>query len=155
MFSCDGQSLSISLSDSKASSFIGNRIKAFPISDCPLLGGDQGTNYKSARRRSAIVLDCRYGLSRLPIHLACSNQAPKEVIEALLDAYPEGCVAREGARSRPLHLECKNRLPLETVHVLLKKSKKAARIKDNIGRLPLHLACECEWGGYVGGESAN
>ena len=77
----------------------------------------------------------------LPIHLACSNQAPKDVIEALLDVYPEGCVAREGSRSHPLHLACTNGLPLKIVHVLLTKSKKAARIKDDIGRLWLHLAC--------------
>jgi len=149
--SCDGQSLSSSLSDSKASSFIGGnstRIKAFPVSDCPLLYTYiSGKQWEVTKERitqvpeeaSYWIVDTDY--PRLPIHLACTNQAPREVIEALLDAYPEGCVAREGSGSHPLHLACANGLSLETVLVLLKKSKKAARIKDDIGRLPLHLAC--------------
>jgi len=144
--SCDGQSLSSSLSDSKASNGIG--IKAFSISDCPLLYTYiSGKQWDRARGRiqevpeeaSYWIVDTDY--PRLPIHLACTNVAPKDVIEALLDAYPEGCVAKEGSGSHPLHLACGNASSLETITTLLKKSRKATRIKDDIGRLPLHLAC--------------
>jgi hypothetical protein len=146
--SCDGQSqsLSSSLSDSKASTGIG--IKAFPISDCPLLytyiSGKQwdrvrGRVEKVPEEASYWIVDTDY--PRLPIHLACTNDAPKEVVIALLDAYHEGCVAKEGSGSYPLHLACGNGLPLETIKILLNKSRKATRMKDDFGRLPLHLAC--------------
>jgi len=145
--SCDGQSLSSSLSDSKASNRSNER-KAFSISNCPLLYSYITTKQweravdkvaKSPEEASYWVEDTDY--PRLPIHLACSNAAPRDLIQALLDAYPEGCMAKEGSGSYPLHLACDNALPLETVITLLANYPKATRIKDEIGRLPLHLAC--------------
>ena len=143
--SCDGHSISSSLSDSKASS----DIKAFPISNCPLLYSYISTKQwerskdrvaKSSEEASCWVVDTDY--PRLPIHLACSfADAPRDLIQALLDAYPEGCMAKEGSGSNPLHLACKNGLQLETITTLLEKYPKVTRIKDEIGRLPLHLSC--------------
>jgi ankyrin repeat protein len=144
--SCDGQSLGSSLSDSRASN--GTGIKAFYIADCPLLytyiSGKQWDRTmerleKAPEEASYWVVDKDY--PRLPIHLACSNSAPKDVVESLLNAYPEGCLAKDGSGSHPLHLACEKALGLEIVSLLLKKSRKAARVKDEIGRLPLHLAC--------------
>jgi FOG: Ankyrin repeat len=140
--SCDESSLS----DSRASN--GNGIKAFYIADCPLLytyiSGKQWDRTierleKAPEEASYWVVDKDY--PRLPIHLACSNAAPKEVVESLLDAYPEACLAKDGSGSHPLHLACEKALGIEVVSLLLKKSRKAARVKDEIGRLPLHLAC--------------
>jgi hypothetical protein len=94
---------------------------------------------KAPEEASYWVVDKDY--PRLPIHLACSHSAPKNVVEYLLDAYPEGCSAKEGSGCHPLHLACEKALAPETVALLLKRSRKAARVKDEIGRLPLHLAC--------------
>ena len=141
--SCD--SISSSLSDSKASS----DIKVFPISNCPLLYSyistkqwDRSIDWvtKKTEEASFWVVDTDY--PRLPIHLACSHSdVPQDLIEALLNAYPEGCTAKEGSGSNPLHLACKNCLPLDIIATLLTKYPKATRVKDQIGRLPLHLAC--------------
>ncbi len=143
--SCDGHSISSSLSDSKGST----DIKAFPISNSPLLYSYISTKQwertkdriaKTSEEASYWVVDTDY--PRLPIHLACSfTDVPRDLIQALLDAYPEGCMAKEGSGSNPLHLACKNGLQLEIIEILLEKYPKATRIKDEIGRLPLHLAC--------------
>jgi hypothetical protein len=143
--SCDGHSISSSLSDSKASS----DIKAFSISNCPLLYSYISTKQwersndrvvKTPAEASYWVVDTAY--PRLPIHLMCLNaDAPQELAQALVDAYPEGCMAKEGSGSNPLHLACKNGLPLEIITTLLEKYPKATRMKDEMGRLPLHLAC--------------
>eukprot|EP00557_Chaetoceros_sp_GSL56_P004708 CAMPEP_0176505912 /NCGR_PEP_ID=MMETSP0200_2-20121128/16757_1 /TAXON_ID=947934 /ORGANISM="Chaetoceros sp., Strain GSL56" /LENGTH=872 /DNA_ID=CAMNT_0017905517 /DNA_START=416 /DNA_END=3031 /DNA_ORIENTATION=- len=143
---CDCQSLGSSLSDSRASN--GNGIKAFYIADCPLLytyiSGKQWDRtmerlQTTPEEASYWVVDKDY--PRLPIHLACSKAAPMDVVESLLNAYPEGCLAKDGSGSHPLHLACEKALGLDIVNLLLKQSRKAARIKDEIGRLPLHLAC--------------
>ena len=64
-----------------------------------------------------------------------------KVIEALLNAYPEGCIAKDGSGSYPLHLACANVQSSKIIFTLLKRAIKASKAKDDIGRLPLHLAC--------------
>lgn len=142
----DALSLSSSLSDSKASH--GKGVKALPISDCTLLYtyilGKQWDSIHDRLQQvpdeaSFWIIDKNY--PRLPIHLACENSAPLEVIEALLNAYPEGCIAKDGSGSYPLHLACANVQSSKIIFTLLKRAIKASKAKDDIGRLPLHLAC--------------
>lgn len=77
----------------------------------------------------------------LPIHQACENKAPSEVIKALINAYPESLMMKDSGGYLPLHLACRERASKAVIAALLSKEPAAAKIKDAEGRLPLHLAC--------------
>lgn len=80
----------------------------------------------------------------LPIHSASARQPPKEVISALLKAYPDGakCVDDQGMYA--LHYACGNQAKRDVIRMLLVAYPDAAAIKDPNGMLPMHyLAC---WG---------
>mmetsp|Transcript_21229 Transcript_21229/g.30030 ORF Transcript_21229/g.30030 Transcript_21229/m.30030 type:complete len:237 (-) Transcript_21229:86-796(-) len=77
----------------------------------------------------------------LPIHEACANGAPIEVVQALIDAFEEGIHRPESAYNRlPLHIACRKNANIEVIRVLMEKFPKAALEPDNLGRLPLHYA---------------
>ena len=73
----------------------------------------------------------------LPIHEALVAGAPYNVIEALLNAYPDSVYCMESSYKRlPLHCACrKNAIPA-VVELLLTRYADAALTADNLGRLP-------------------
>lgn len=77
----------------------------------------------------------------LPIHQACENKAPSEVVKALIAAYPESLMMKDSGGYLPLHLACRERGSKAVIAALLSTEPGAAKIKDSEGRLPLHLAC--------------
>lgn len=80
----------------------------------------------------------------LPIHSACARQPPASVINALLEAYPDGakCIDDQGMYS--LHYACGNQATREIIRLLLMAYPDAAKKKDPRGMLPIHyIAC---WG---------
>jgi len=80
----------------------------------------------------------------LPIHSASARQPPREVLSALLKAYPDGakCVDDQGMYA--LHYACGNQAHRDVVRMLLVAYPEAASMQDPNGMLPLHyLAC---WG---------
>lgn len=140
----ESQSLASSLSDSRVST----DIKAYSIGNSPFLykcislrKWDLALQQiqKSPEEASYWVVDADY--PRLPLHLACTNSAPLNVIKALLESYPEASMSKEGSGSQPLHLSCANNLPLKCVHAIFESHPDAITTKDAIGRLPLHVAC--------------
>ena len=78
----------------------------------------------------------------LPIHEACANEnIPFNVVEALVQAYPDCIVVTETAYHRlPLHIVCRKTANAQVVKFLLDKNVNAALEPDALGRLPLHYA---------------
>lgn len=77
----------------------------------------------------------------LPIHQACENKAPSEVIKALIAAYPDSLMTKDSGGDLPLHLACRERASKAVIAALLSNEPEASKIKDDEGRTPLHLAC--------------
>jgi ankyrin repeat protein len=77
----------------------------------------------------------------LPIHQACENKAPSELIKKLISAYPDSLMCKDSGGFLPLHLACRERSSKSVVAALLSTEPGAAKVKDDEGRLPLHLAC--------------
>jgi hypothetical protein len=74
----------------------------------------------------------------LPIHAALIFQAPCEVIEVLLQEYPEGASCKDDQGMLPLHLALRNTPSNFTiVEELLTVHPAAVYVKDRKGRTPL------------------
>ena len=76
----------------------------------------------------------------LPLHAACSFQATRDAIDALLRAYPPGSSHANGVGNLPLHQAVMWQASLEVVEVLLLHYPEGASVRNNYGALPLHLA---------------
>lgn len=80
---------------------------------------------------------------RLPLHLACDNNAPISILKALLDADVGKVAIREGDRwgDLPLHTAC-SRKQTEVVELLVNSdsSKRSLYTKADNGSLPIHTA---------------
>lgn len=76
----------------------------------------------------------------LPLHAACSFQATRDAIDALLRAYPPGSSQANGVGNLPLHQTVMWQSSMEVVEVLLLHYPEGASVRNNYGSLPLHLA---------------
>jgi len=78
----------------------------------------------------------------LPIHEACANsETPIELIEAIIQAHPEGLQLKESAYKRlPIHIACRKNASIDVVTLLLEHYPDGALIADTLGRLALHYA---------------
>jgi Ankyrin repeats (3 copies) len=83
--------------------------------------------------------------SRNPLHVACNNDAPVVVIQALLEAYPEASIATGSSNMNPLHIACSSRnASVHVVRVLLQSGlPQQVSMRDVDGDTPLHAACRC------------
>uniref|UniRef100_A0A7S4N7U6 Uncharacterized protein n=1 Tax=Odontella aurita TaxID=265563 RepID=A0A7S4N7U6_9STRA len=78
----------------------------------------------------------------LPLHQACALYAPRDAVEAIARAYPEGVRMKETSFKRTAcHIACQSGATGEAVSVLLGFYPEAAQAKDNLGRMPIHYAC--------------
>ena len=78
----------------------------------------------------------------LPLHEACKNQPPKEVVAALI-AQNRPALYHQGQFGYvPLHFAIKCEASLDVVSYLIEKYPYGTRTKEDSGKLPLHLACE-------------
>ena len=76
----------------------------------------------------------------LPLHSAASFRAPVEVIESLLEAYPEAASLTNNYGNLALHFTAWKKGPIESEKLLLKVFPEGAAQKNNHGNLPLHYA---------------
>lgn len=75
----------------------------------------------------------------LPIHAAIIFQAPHEVVEILLDVYPDGAKAKDDQGMLPLHLALRNKpCNFRVVEELLSANPGAVFVKDRKGRTPIN-----------------
>jgi hypothetical protein len=76
----------------------------------------------------------------LPIHASVILEAPDNVIESLLAAYPHGAQSPDDQGMLPIHLAFRAGLSEKIVTLLLEAYPKSVEVKDFKGRLPLDLA---------------
>ena len=76
----------------------------------------------------------------LPLHSAASFRAPVEVIEGLLEAYPEAASMTNNYGNLALHFTAWKKGPLDCMKLLLQVFPEGAAQKNNHGNLPLHYA---------------
>jgi hypothetical protein len=75
------------------------------------------------------------------LHLACINNAPLEVVQYLVEKWPEAVMTTTDG-SLPLHYACYNKAPLEVIQYLVEQwPKSVMTTMDEDGKLPLHVAC--------------
>lgn len=75
----------------------------------------------------------------LPIHSAIVLQAPVEMIEALVDAYPQGLRKGDDREMLPLHMAFRLGASPETTAILVDSYPDALKKKDSKGHTPLHI----------------
>jgi hypothetical protein len=75
----------------------------------------------------------------LPIHSAIVLQAPVEMIEALVDAYPQGLRKGDDRDMLPLHMAFRLGASPETTAILVDSYPDALKKKDRKGHTPLHI----------------
>ncbi|KAL9186536.1 hypothetical protein ACHAXT_005774 [Thalassiosira profunda] len=84
---------------------------------------------------------------RTPLHVACDHDAPPALVQALLNAWPEGAERVGTSQMNPLHITCSSpHASVDVVRVLLQGCRDSLRItgaKDVDGDTPLHAACRC------------
>jgi len=76
----------------------------------------------------------------LPLHKACVLRAPLDLIENLIQAYPEGVSCEDHDGWIPIHCASYTGAS-EIIEALLKVYSSGAQNKDDKGLLPLHYAC--------------
>jgi hypothetical protein len=79
-------------------------------------------------------------LQRHTCHHALLFEANREIIKALLQAYPEALVKEDYQGWLPLHFALRFKSRPHIVEELLKASPRTARMEDKYGDLPLHFA---------------
>jgi Ankyrin repeats (3 copies) len=78
---------------------------------------------------------------RLPLHHACGQKlVPLELIQALMEAYPESTMEKDETGKVPLIHACRRDAPLDIVKEVL--TEETARATDAEGKAALHWACE-------------
>ncbi|KAL7543154.1 hypothetical protein ACHAXR_013253 [Thalassiosira sp. AJA248-18] len=84
---------------------------------------------------------------RTPLHVACDHDAPPALVQALLNAWPEGAERVGTSHMNPLHITCSSpHASVDVVRVLLAGCRDSLMItgaKDVDGDTPLHAACRC------------
>ena len=77
----------------------------------------------------------------LPIHKACVLSPPVSVIEALLEAYPQGACSPDQDRWIPLHCASFYGASEQVIRSLLQAYEKGAQCVDDEGRTALSYSC--------------
>jgi len=83
---------------------------------------------------------------RTALHVACDQDAPAFVVQALLSAYPEASIMVGTSNMNPLHITCSSQhASVQVVRVLLESGMghEASKRQDVDGDMPLHAACRC------------
>ena len=100
----------------------------------------EATSYLTVFSRNNQILT-----RKLPLHLACQYEAPREIIIAIVDAYPEGVECLDEKGRLPLHSMCaqahrQNNTAevLGTLEYLLEKYPQSIGISDAKGQLAIH-----------------
>jgi len=87
-------------------------------------------------------VECKDQNGRLPLHWALHKSTSELVIEALLDAYPDGASVTEDKYGMlPVHVACRVGLSTGIIGMLLGHYREGASTFDDNGDLPIHIAC--------------
>jgi len=80
---------------------------------------------------------------RLPLHIACMENASFNVIKLLLSYNMNGSSAQDTQGRLPLHYALSNAAPIEVITALIQAYPKGVNVTDSSGWLPIHVACYC------------
>ena len=90
-------------------------------------------------RREAVNVDDQ---GSTPLHIACWENLPLNVVEALIAAFPQAVSDQDVHGDTPLHVALTNSEPdPEVVQALLTACPIVASTANNEGLYPLHKAC--------------
>ena len=81
---------------------------------------------------------------QLPVHELAKLQPPTAVMDAVLEAYPEGAQTVDFSSILPIHLACRGQASTGVISCLIDAYPNGVRVKEKKGMLPLHCAV---WGG--------
>jgi hypothetical protein len=85
------------------------------------------------------------GDGSLPLHFACANKAPLELIQYLVEKGGSHAVQTMNVNGHlPLHYACARAASLEVIEYLVDRWGEAVKSADLDGDLPLHIACEAK-----------
>ncbi len=88
----------------------------------------------------------------LPLHFACMNHAPLEIVSYLVEMYPESIKIQSRGllpgSMLPLHHACFEGASLEVIKYLITIYPASIKIMSGDGSLPLHIACYSAFSGY-------
>jgi hypothetical protein len=77
-----------------------------------------------------------------PLHYVCERRPPLEVVDALLELYPQAAGKRTmPGGALPLHIACTWYSDVSVIDALLAADRTGSRTQDELGNLPLHSAC--------------
>lgn len=88
----------------------------------------------SKQEETGKVEECRV----LPIHTACALQPSLHIVDALLEAYPQGAGFPDNQGLYPLHYACGNLASADVVEKILLAFPDALKMADPNGMFPLH-----------------
>ena len=75
----------------------------------------------------------------LPLHYACTSGASADVVEALLEKYPNAAMEKDSNdHMLPLHLACKAGAEADVLMALLTSYPEATTVKDDFGQTPIN-----------------
>jgi Ankyrin repeats (3 copies) len=79
----------------------------------------------------------------LPLHCACKKNAPLDVIQFLVETWPDAVKDKEKNKcgELPLHWVFSSNSPLDVIQLLVETWPDTVKEKNNNGSLPLHYAC--------------
>jgi ankyrin repeat protein len=94
----------------------------------------------------AVKLRTDYATGReIPLHAACrafeDGGGSLEVVQYLIQQWPESVKTVDKAGYLPLHYACRNKSPLEILQYLVEQWPESVRAVNNKGYLTLHFAC--------------
>jgi hypothetical protein len=76
----------------------------------------------------------------LPLHFACARAASLEVVQYLVEQWPEAVKKTDIYGYLPLHHACQNKTPLELMQYLVEQWPEAVKTTDVSGKTPLGYA---------------
>jgi ankyrin repeat protein len=77
-----------------------------------------------------------------PLHYACYHNAGYNVVEYLVQKFPEAVRVTNYSHQTPVHMACmSDKISLDVVELLLEHYPTAAQLADQDGYTPFHLAC--------------
>jgi ankyrin repeat protein len=80
---------------------------------------------------------------QLPLHFACMNMLPEEVVKFLIQECPASILVPDAVGNLPLHSACSSRTGLifDNIQLLVESYPIALTHKNNRKQTPLHIAC--------------
>jgi ankyrin repeat protein len=68
----------------------------------------------------------------LPLHVACANEAPLDVIQSLAVKWSDAVKGKQEDGWLPLHVACKENAPLDVIKFLVEEWRDAVRERETI-----------------------